>query len=109
MCNKTTSQISDQISEIQATLTVKLKANLVEITDQSDRHKHHKHSPQGSGHYDAIIVSELFAGKTLMQQHRLVYSALEQEMQTTIHALSLSTFTLQQWSDQSHDRSQADG
>lgn len=109
MSNKTTSQISDQISEIQATLTEKLKADLVEITDQSDRHKHHKHSPQGSGHYDAIIVSTLFAGKTLMQQHRLVYSALEQELQTTIHALSLSTFTPQQWSDQRHDRNQADG
>jgi BolA family transcriptional regulator, general stress-responsive regulator len=89
--------MSNQITQIQTTLTTKLQANLVKITDQSDRHKHHKHSPQGSGHYDAIIVSELFAGKTLMQQHRLVYSALEQEMQTTIHALSLSTFTPQQW------------
>jgi BolA family transcriptional regulator, general stress-responsive regulator len=109
MSNKATIQISDQISEIQATLTVKLKADLVKITDQSDRHKHHKHSPQGSGHYDAVIVSALFYGKTLMQQHRLVYSALEQELQTTIHALSLSTFTPQQWADQSCDRHQADG
>jgi BolA family transcriptional regulator, general stress-responsive regulator len=109
MSNQTPSQvfnqISDQISKIKTTLITKLQADLVEITDQSDRHKHHKHSPQGSGHYDAVIVSELFADKTLMQQHRLVYAALEQELQTTIHALSLSTFTPQQWSEQR----QADG
>ena len=105
MSNQTASKTSDQISKIQATLTAKLKADVVKITDQSDRHKHHKHSPQGSGHYDAVIVSELFANKTLMQQHRLVYSALEQELQTTIHALSLSTFTPQQWAD----HNQADG
>jgi BolA family transcriptional regulator, general stress-responsive regulator len=90
---------SDRISRIQATLTEKLNADLVKITDQSDRHKHHKQSPQGSGHYDATIVSEIFAGKTLMQQHRLVYESLATEMQTTIHALSLSTFTPQQWAD----------
>jgi BolA protein len=87
----------NQISQIQATLTTKLQADLVQITDQSDRHKHHKHSPQGTGHYDALVVSKLFTGKTLMQQHRLVYAALESEMQTTIHALALSTFTPQQW------------
>ncbi len=90
---------SNQIFKIQATLNLKLQADLVQITDQSDRHKHHKHSPQGSGHYDAVIVSNLFANKTLMQQHRLVYAALESEMQTNIHALSLSTFTPEQWAD----------
>jgi BolA family transcriptional regulator, general stress-responsive regulator len=34
-----------------------------------------------------------------MQQHRMVYESLATEMQTTIHALSLSTFTPQQWAD----------
>lgn len=80
---------------IQTILYQKLEADLVQITDQSDRHKHHKHG--GSGHYDMVIVSKLFNGKTLMQQHRLVYAALEQEMQTTIHALALTTLTPEQW------------
>jgi BolA family transcriptional regulator, general stress-responsive regulator len=91
--------MSDRIFKIQQTLTEKLQAKIVKITDQSDRHKHHKQSPQGSGHYEAIIVAEIFTGKTLMQQHRLVYNSLATEMQTTIHALSLSTFTPQQWAD----------
>ncbi len=99
MPDLTQNQSSNLISKIQETLTEKLQANIVKITDQSDRHKHHKQSPQGSGHYEAVIVSEIFIGKTLMQQHRLVYASLATEMQTTIHALSLSTFTPQQWAD----------
>jgi BolA family transcriptional regulator, general stress-responsive regulator len=89
----------DRVLEIKATLTTKLQADFVEITDQSDRHKHHKQAPQGTGHYDAVIVSELFAKKTLMEQHRLVYQVLALEMQTSIHALSLSTYTPQQWTE----------
>jgi len=109
MTNQTPSKNSDQISKIQTTLIAKLQADVVTITDQSDRHKHHKHSPQGGGHYDALIVAELFVGKTLMQQHRLVYAALAQEMQTNIHALSLSTFTPQQWAERRLDLTQIDG
>lgn len=97
----------NQISKIQKTLIEKLEADIVKITDQSDRHKHHKQSPQGSGHYEAIIVSKIFTGKTLMQQHRLVYNSLAIEMQTIIHALSLSTFTPQQWADFCADSSQS--
>ncbi|AFY73084.1 stress-induced morphogen [Synechococcus sp. PCC 7502] len=97
--NTETTDSIDLISAIQATLTAKLEAEFVQITNQSDRHKHHKHRPEGSGHYDAIIVSPLFAGKSLMQQHRLVYESLALEMQTSIHALSLSTFTPKQWAD----------
>jgi BolA protein len=42
-------------------------------------------------------VSECFAGKTLMQQHRMVYDVLADQMQTTIHALSIKTYTPDLW------------
>jgi BolA family transcriptional regulator, general stress-responsive regulator len=87
----------NELSRIQNILKEKLQAIVVEVTDQSDRHKHHKQKPENSGHYDAVVVSDLFLGKSLMQQHRLVYEALAVEMQTTIHALSLSTMTPDQW------------
>jgi BolA protein len=54
-------------------------------------------APVGSGHYDAIVISAEFAGKTMMQQHRMVYAALADQMKTTIHALSLKTYTPEQW------------
>ncbi len=90
----------NNITAIKITLQEKIGATIVEITDRSDLHKHHQgrmNAPVGSGHYDAIVVSEEFAGKTMMQQHRMVYAALADQMQTTIHALSLKTYTSEQW------------
>lgn len=48
-------------------------------------------------HFEAIIVSDLFSGKTMVQQHQLVYRALGEKMGTDIHALSIQTYTTQEW------------
>lgn len=48
-------------------------------------------------HYQARIVSEAFSGKTPVEQHQLVYSALHEEMKGPIHALALKTFTKASW------------
>lgn len=88
------------ITQIKDILQDKLGAVIVKIEDRSDLHKHHQgrmNAPVGSGHYDAIIVAESFAGKTMMQQHRMVYAALAEQMQTTIHAIALKTYTPEQW------------
>ncbi len=90
----------DTVTNIKVTLQEKIGAAIVEISDRSELHKHHQgrmNAPAGSGHYDAIIVAESFAGKTMMQQHRMVYAALADQMQTTIHALALKTYTPEQW------------
>jgi len=53
----------------------------------------------GGDHLEAIVVSPAFAGKSLIQQHQMVYGALRQEMATeAIHALTLQTFTPEAWS-----------
>lgn len=44
-------------------------------------------------HWEAVIVSGTFAGKTLIERHRMVFSALEEEMKGPIHALTLKTLT----------------
>lgn len=49
-------------------------------------------------HYQAIVVSSQFEGKTLVQQHQLVYKAVQQAMATeAIHALALKTYTPDDW------------
>ena len=48
-------------------------------------------------HFEAIIVGNVFTGKTPVQQHQVVYQALGEKMGTDIHALSLQTFTPEQW------------
>ncbi len=42
-------------------------------------------------HYAASIKSKIFAGKSKIQQHKLVYDALEGKMGGVLHALSLTT------------------
>jgi stress-induced morphogen len=44
-------------------------------------------------HWKAVVVSSHFAGKTLMQRHRLVMAALADELKGPIHALSLDVKT----------------
>ncbi len=52
---------------------------------------------EGDGtHFEAVIVSSEFEGKMLREQHQLVYKALEEFMKD-IHALSLKTYTPEQW------------
>ncbi len=42
-------------------------------------------------HYAAKIVSEVFRGKSRVQQHQLVYAALKGKMGGELHALALNT------------------
>ena len=42
-------------------------------------------------HWSATIVSEAFAGKTRVQQHQLIYQALQGRMGGELHALALQT------------------
>lgn len=45
-------------------------------------------------HWNAVIVSEAFAGKRLIQRHQMVYATLGSKMHTDeIHALSMKTLT----------------
>jgi stress-induced morphogen len=52
----------------------------------------------GGDHYQALVVSEAFVGKRLVQQHQLVYRALREELASeAIHALALKTYTPDDW------------
>jgi stress-induced morphogen len=42
-------------------------------------------------HYAAEVVSETFRGKNRVQQHKLVYDALQGRMGGALHALALQT------------------
>ena len=54
-------------------------------------------SVEGDGHhFEAVIVCADFAGKTMIQQHQMVYGALGDKMKAEIHALSMKTLTPEQ-------------
>lgn len=47
---------------------------------------------RGDGdHYAATVVSPSFAGKSRVQQHQMVYAALQGKMGGELHALALQT------------------
>ena len=48
-------------------------------------------------HFQALVVSEGFTGKSRVQRHQLVYAALGERMREEIHALSMRTLTPPEW------------
>jgi acid stress-induced BolA-like protein IbaG/YrbA len=48
-------------------------------------------------HFQALVVSSAFAGKSRVQRHQLVYQALGDRMREEIHALSMQTLTPEEW------------
>jgi len=42
-------------------------------------------------HYSATIKSKIFKGKSMIEQHKLVYKALNGKMGNELHALALTT------------------
>lgn len=52
----------------------------------------------GGDHYQVTVVSSQFEGRSLVQQHQLVYGAVREAMSSeAIHALALKTYTPQTW------------
>lgn len=50
-------------------------------------------------HFEAVIVSAAFDGKSRVQRHQLVYGALGDRMRQEIHALSMRTLTPGEWQE----------
>jgi stress-induced morphogen len=70
--------------EIKRRICANLPDAVVEITDLA-----------GDGnHYSAVVKSAAFAGKSRVQQHKLVYNAIGDDMGEGLHALALQTETL---------------
>ncbi|MGE0681817.1 MAG: BolA family protein [Candidatus Binatia bacterium] len=58
-----------------------------------DAHIQVRDTTGGGDHYEAIVVSPSFSGKTKVNRHRMVYGALQDAMVQRIHALALTTLT----------------
>jgi len=48
-------------------------------------------------HFQALVVSRAFEGRSRVQRHQLVYAALGERMREEIHALSMRTVTPGEW------------
>jgi len=73
--------------QLKQSIEKALPGSLVEVTDVNGN----------KNHFHARVVAEQFAGKSLVEQHQMVYKALEDEIQGDLHAVSLKTFTPEAW------------
>ncbi|MCP4766327.1 MAG: BolA/IbaG family iron-sulfur metabolism protein [Gammaproteobacteria bacterium] len=78
---------------IEQKLASEFDADYLQVENES-----HMHSvaPGSESHFKVTIVSHSFNDQMLIKRHRMVNSALQQEIQQ-IHALALHTLTPQEW------------
>lgn len=87
----------NRVEQIRSQLKIAFQPSHLDIEDDSAAHAGHAGARDGKGHFNVVIVSTEFAGKSLIQRHRMVYKALSDLMETDIHALSIQSFTPDQF------------
>jgi BolA protein len=62
----------------------------LQVVDESHLHEGHAgHRPSGETHFRVYIVSDAFKGKTRVERHRMINSALAAELSGSVHALAI--------------------
>lgn len=79
---------------VKDTITKKLSEAFapaqIDVTDESHLHAGHAgHRPGGETHFRVYIVSPSFEGKTRIERHRMVNTALAAELAERVHALAI--------------------
>lgn len=83
---------------MQQTLEAKLAEGFHLLHLQVENESHRHNVPPGSeSHFKVVLVSEDFAGQSLVVRHQAVYRLLGDELSSGVHALALHTYTAQEW------------
>ncbi len=80
----------NRISQIEARLKQALNPEKLSIEDEGYQHVGHAGAQTGLGYFAITIRAEALKGKSRVEQHRLIYQAIGDMMQTDIHALRIS-------------------
>jgi BolA family transcriptional regulator, general stress-responsive regulator len=78
----------------KVTITNKLREAFspesLDVLDESHLHEGHAgHRPGGQTHFRVYIVSAAFEGKSRIERHRMINSALASELEGGVHALAI--------------------
>ena len=80
------------LEALRGSLLSAFEPQALEIRDDSAAHAGHAGARDG-GHFSVRIVASRFAGRGLLERHRLVYTAVAGLMQNGVHALSIDART----------------
>lgn len=78
-----------RVERIRLLLESAFEPEFLEVTDDSHKHAGHEGAKSGLGHFSVSIVSAHFNGMKMLARHRAVYAALDDMLQTDIHALAI--------------------
>ena len=78
-----------RMQRMREILEAALHPESLNIIDESHKHAGHAGARGGGGHFILEITAADFAGKSLVQRHRMIYELLGDMMQSDIHALSI--------------------
>ncbi|KAK3896141.1 hypothetical protein Pcinc_000190 [Petrolisthes cinctipes] len=86
---------------VEATMRRKLEAALspthLDIINESFMHNV---PPDSETHFKVVVVAKAFNDLPIIKRHRLVNSALSEELQSGVHALSIMARTPAQWTSE---------
>ncbi|CAI8963087.1 BolA family protein [Methylocaldum szegediense] len=82
---------TDRSARLRTLLEQAFEPVYLEIVDDSRSHAGHAHA--GGGHFFVTVCSHRFEGRSMLERHRLVYSAVSEMMPGDIHALSITALT----------------
>lgn len=85
-------------TSIRAKLEAAFSPDSIEVVDESHKHASHAHAvahrpgragETGETHFKVKVVAKAFAGKSRVDRHRAVNTALAQELDGGVHALAI--------------------
>ena len=86
----------DLRNKIEQKLNNNLDLLHFEVKDFTGRHLNHEQH-DGGFNLEAVIVSDDFINKSLIERHKMIYAALGDLLKHEIHAFSMKTLTSQEW------------
>tara|TARA_Y100001970_G_C14018588_1_gene742252 strand:- start:44 stop:316 length:273 start_codon:yes stop_codon:yes gene_type:complete len=86
----------DISNKIEQKLINNLELLHFEVKDFTGRHLNHEQH-DGGFHLEAVIVSKTFINKSLIERHKMIYTALGDLLEHEIHAFSMKTLTPDEW------------
>ena len=92
----------DISNKIEQKLIGNLELLHFEVKDFTGRHLNHEQH-DGGFHLEAVIVSENFINKSLIERHKLIYAALGDLLKHEIHAFSMKTLTPDEWENKKNE------
>lgn len=70
----------------------------IELLDDSDSHIGHAgHNGFGESHFNLMLVSKHFNGKSAVERHRMVNKLIKQEFNSSLHAISMKLISQEEF------------